>query len=58
MEDICRQIAKEIRSRYTIGYVPMRTDDKESLRNIRVDVTGAGRTVIVHARTSYLLPAR
>ena len=55
---ICRQIAKDIRSRYSIGYVPVRSDDKASLRSIKVEVTGAGRRMIVHARTSYFLPAR
>jgi Ca-activated chloride channel family protein len=56
--DICRQIAKDIRSRYSIGYVPVRSDDKASLRSIKVEVTGTARKLIVHARTSYFLPAR
>jgi Ca-activated chloride channel family protein len=56
--DICRLIAKDIRTRYTVGYVPVRNDEKASLRNIKVDVTGTGRKVIVHARTSYFLPER
>jgi Ca-activated chloride channel homolog len=55
---ICQHIAKDIRSRYTIEYVPIRSDDKASLRTTKVDVTGAGRKLIVHARTSYLLPER
>ena len=54
---ICRGIAKDIRNRYAIGYVPVRADNKGSLRTIKVSVKGAGdRKLIVHARTSYLLP--
>jgi Ca-activated chloride channel family protein len=56
---ICRGIAKDIRNRYAIGYVPVRTDGKGSLRTIKVSVKGAGdRKLVVHARTSYLLPER
>jgi len=56
---ICRGIAKDIRNRYSIGYVPVRTNDKSALRNIRVSITGAGdQKYTVHARTSYLLPAQ
>jgi Ca-activated chloride channel family protein len=59
LEEICRGIAKDIRNRYSIGYVPVRVDDKSSLRNIKVSITDAGsRRFVVHARTSYLLPAR
>ena len=56
---ICRQIAKDIRTRYTIGYVPVRTDEKGAVRSIKVAVTGTDRhDLIVHARTSYVLPER
>lgn len=58
LEEICRGIAKDIRNRYSIGYVPVRTDDKSSLRNIKISITDAGsQKFIIHARTSYLLPA-
>ena len=58
LEAICRGIAKDIRNRYSIGYVPMRADDKASLRTIRVSVNGGGpQKLIIHARTHYLLPA-
>jgi Ca-activated chloride channel family protein len=57
LPEICRGIAKDIRNRYAIGYVPVRADGKSSLRTIKVSVKGAGdRKLIVHARTSYLLP--
>jgi Ca-activated chloride channel homolog len=59
LEEICRGIAKDIRNRYSIGYVPVRVDDKSALRTIRVSITDAGnQKFIVHARTNYLLPAR
>jgi Ca-activated chloride channel family protein len=58
LEEICRGIAKDIRNRYSIGYVPVRVDDKSALRTIKVSITDAGsQKYIVHARTSYLLPA-
>jgi len=57
LPEICRGIAKDLRNRYSIGYVPVRVDDKSSLRNVKVSVTGAGpRKLLVRARTSYLLP--
>lgn len=59
LPQICRGIAKDIRNRYSIGYVPVRVDDKSSLRTIRVAVVGAGPgKLVIHARTSYLLPER
>lgn len=59
LEEICRGIAKDIRNRYAVGYVPVRVDDKSELRTIRVGITDAGnKKFVVHARTSYLLPAR
>jgi Ca-activated chloride channel family protein len=59
LESICRGIAKDIRNRYSVGYVPVRVNDKSALRSIRVAITDAGnQRFIVHARTSYLLPAR
>ncbi len=57
LPSICRGIAKDIRNRYSIGYVPVRAGEKSSLRTIKVAVTGAGAgKLAVHARTSYLLP--
>jgi VWFA-related protein len=59
LPEICRGIAKDIRNRYAIGYVPVRSDGKSSLRTIKVSVKGVGdRKLVVHARTSYLLPER
>jgi Ca-activated chloride channel homolog len=57
LPEICRGIAKDIRNRYSIGYVPVRVDQKSYLRTIKVSVTGAGSgKFLVRARSSYLLP--
>ena len=54
---ICRQIANDIRTRYTIGYVPIRTGEEGSLRKIAVTAsTPGGHKLVIHTRTSYILP--
>lgn len=54
---ICQKIAKDIRNRYTIGYTPVRTDNKAALRKIRVVASAADREkLIVRTRSSYHLP--
>jgi VWFA-related protein len=59
LEAICRGIAKDIRNRYSIGYAPVRNNDKSALRSVKVTATGdANQKLVVHARTSYLLPER
>jgi Ca-activated chloride channel homolog len=59
LPDICRGIAKDIRNRYSIGYIPVRANDKGGLRNIKVSIIDAGnQKFTVHARTSYSLPPR
>ncbi len=56
---ICRQIAKDIRNRYTIGYTPVHGSDRAALRRIRVVATAPDRgKLLVRTRTSYVLPAR
>jgi VWFA-related protein len=59
-EDIvstARKIAADIRKRYTIGYIPDRTNSKAGLRRIRVTATAPdhGR-LMVRTRTSYVDP--
>ena len=55
--DACRRIAKEIRSRYTIGYVPREPKDsrtRAALRHIQVKVSAAGQNgLTVLTRSSY-----
>ena len=54
MIPICRRIAKEIRTRYTIGYRPDETNRKKGLRRIRVLVSTATQEhLTVRTRTSY-----
>jgi Ca-activated chloride channel homolog len=56
---ICRQIAKDIRNRYTIGYTPVHGSDRAALRKIRVVATAPDRgKLLVRTRTSYMLPAQ
>lgn len=50
---VCEKIAKEIRSRYTIGYVPD-PDNGRGLRHVHVDASAAGhRALHARTRTSY-----
>ena len=56
---ICERIAKDIRNRYTIGYVPVRNNEKAGLRKIRVTADAPHHEkLIVRTRTSYSLPDR
>ena len=51
---ICRDIAKDIRMRYTIGYIPVGSE-KAAERHIKVEArSGSGQKLVVRARTSYL----
>lgn len=53
---ICRQIAKDIRTRYTIGYIPSGADQRGT-RHVRVAVSTADhRRLIARTRSSYLVP--
>jgi VWFA-related protein len=50
---ICLAIAKDIRARYTIGYIPM-PSNKSAERHIEVLASFNGRKLAVRTRTSYL----
>jgi Ca-activated chloride channel family protein len=51
------QIAADIRTRYTIGYVPVRSSERGSLRKITVTASAPnGHKLVVHTRTGYVLP--
>ena len=55
--EVCRQIAKQIRQRYSLSYRPVRLTGKGELRTIKVVVTGTGsEKATVLARKSYYLP--
>jgi Ca-activated chloride channel homolog len=54
LADTCHRLAKEIRSRYTIGYVPREDKNAPSLRHIHVKVSAPGQNALtVLTRTSY-----
>ena len=51
---ICRQIAKDVRTRYTIGYIPEVNNGKPE-RQIKVEASSpAGQKLSVRTRTRYL----
>ena len=53
---LCRQIAKDVRTRYTIGYIPSE-DNGNRERHVRVVATSpTGEKLIVRTRTSYMFP--
>jgi len=49
---VCRQIAKDVRARYTVGYIP--PTEGKSLRHIKVEASGADqRKLNTRTRNSY-----
>jgi VWFA-related protein len=53
LTDACKRIAKDIRTRYTVGYAPT-VSNGGSLRRIRVHVSAPGRTgLMARTRLSY-----
>jgi VWFA-related protein len=49
---VCQQIAKDIRTRYTIGYIP--SESGKPIRHIKVTASSPDHPkLIVHTRTSY-----
>jgi len=53
---VCRQIARQIRQRYSLAYRPVSLSEKGELRRIKVVVTGTPEKATVFARKSYYLP--
>lgn len=54
MSTVCKSIAKEIRTRYTIGFVPPVRNGAGTLRHIRVQVSASGRAhLTARTRTRY-----
>jgi Ca-activated chloride channel homolog len=54
---ILERVARDIRSGYTVGYVPPSGADGARRRRVRVDVTSPdGRKLSVRARTAYISP--
>jgi VWFA-related protein len=52
---VLKKISKDIRSRYTIGYIPDETNTKHRVRAIKVTAHSEGRKLNVKSRTSYIL---
>ena len=50
---ICEQIAREIRSQYTIEYVSTNAGRSSAWRNIKVTAAGAGADLVVRTRSGY-----
>jgi len=51
---ICRQIAKDIRNRYTLGFLPQPGNGASSVRQIRVHVSAPGHgSLSAHTKSSY-----
>jgi Ca-activated chloride channel homolog len=54
--EISKQIARELREQYTLGYVPPLKNGRDSFRKIRVDVSApGGEKVRVRTRPGYYL---
>jgi len=52
---LLQRIARDIRSGYTVGYVPPQGADGQRRRSVRVDVRSPdGRKLAVRARSSYI----
>ena len=52
---VCRKIARDIRARYTVGYIPMHTSAGSQLHKVRLSAVGPNHEKIsVRTRTSYL----
>jgi Ca-activated chloride channel family protein len=54
MVPVCRRIAKDIRARYTIGYLPQVENGASPVRHIRVRAMAPGRArLVARTRSSY-----
>jgi len=55
---ICRQIAHDLRNRYTLGYTPSHENGEPGYRTIQVTAAAPDRKKLsVRTRTGYLIPA-
>jgi Ca-activated chloride channel family protein len=52
---VFKKISKDIRSRYTIGYVPDEKNTKRRIRSVKITAQSEGRKLIVKSRTSYMI---
>jgi Ca-activated chloride channel homolog len=52
------KISKDIRNRYTVGYIPDETGDRREVRSVKVRAQEKGRKLSVRTRTNYSIPPR
>jgi VWFA-related protein len=50
---VFHKISKDIRNRYSIGYVPDETTNKRQVRSVKVSAQNNGQKLIVRTRTTY-----
>jgi Ca-activated chloride channel homolog len=53
---IFARISKDIRSRYTIGFVPDEEHDKNVVRTVKISAQRSGKRFVCRARTTYRIP--
>jgi len=59
IESVCRKIASDIRTRYTIAYVPHHIDSRDPVRSIKVTASEPShKKLVVRTRTRYRVPER
>jgi hypothetical protein len=58
LDEVWREVAGEIRSQYTIGYVPKKGDSvSASYRSVKIVATqNGGKSLTVTTREGYILP--
>lgn len=52
------KISKDIRNRYTVGYIPDEIGDRHAVRSVKVSAQEDGRKLSVRTRTAYSIPGR
>jgi VWFA-related protein len=58
MIPVFEKISKDIRNRYTVGYIPDEIGDGRAVRSVKVSAQEDGRKLSVRTRTSYSIPPR
>jgi Ca-activated chloride channel homolog len=54
---IFSEISKDIRNRYTIGFVPDEAHDKRAVRTVKINAEREGKRFTCKARTTFRIPA-
>jgi Ca-activated chloride channel homolog len=55
---VFEKISKDIRNRYTVGYIPDESGDERAVRSVKVSAQEDGRKLSVKTRTNYSIPPR